>query len=136
MTRNRMSSLLVGLAAAGFFATAAIHSTGYDSVTALAAQGPADVQALMPALWLAFSFDLIVIGLILGVVAFRPARSTRLVVAVAALCPLCVAALQIRYIGFIVPTAILLGLSALTLIAASVIPSNPDSSKERMRDMG
>jgi hypothetical protein len=125
-----MGSLLVGLAAAGFFATAAIHSTGYDSVTALAAQGPEDMQALMPALWLAFSFDLIVIGLILGVVAFRPARSSRLIVAVAALCPLGAVALQLRFIGFILPTAILLVLSTLTLTAASVIPANSGSIRE------
>ncbi len=125
-----MGSLLVGLAAAGFFATAAIHCTGYDSVTALAAQGPEDMQALMPALWLAFSFDLIVIGLILGVVAFRPARSSRLIVAVAALCPLGAVALQLRFIGFILPTAILLVLSTLTLTAASVIPANPGSIRE------
>jgi hypothetical protein len=130
MNRKTMGSLLVGLAAAGFFATAAIHSTGYASVAALAAQGPTDMQALMPALWLAFSFDLIVIGLILGVVAFRPARSSRLIVAVAALCPLGAVALQLRFIGFILPTAILLVLSTLTLTAASVIPASPGSIRE------
>ena len=122
MTRAQLGSLLTGLAGAGFLGTAALHGTGYDSVTQLAAQGPAELQALMPALWVAFSLDLVVIGLILAVVARRPIPRDRLLLAVAAFSPVGAALLQIRFLGFIPPSAILLALGAFTLTAAVVVP--------------
>lgn len=122
MTRVQLGSLFTGLAGAGFLGTAALHGTGYDSVTQLAARGPAELQALAPALWLAFSLDLVIIGLILAVVARRPIPRDRAVLAVAALSPIGAALLQIRFLGFILPTAILLALGAFTLTAAVVVP--------------
>lgn len=77
-----------GLAALGYFGTAWIHSTGFDSVTALATEGPEEMAGLGPALWLAFSLDLIVLGLIILGAALRRGGAARAVIAVAALCPL------------------------------------------------
>ena len=123
MTRRGIGTGLTAAAAVAFVATAAIHATGYDSVTALAAEGPADLATLVPALWLAFSVDLAVIGLMLGVVALRVAAGARLILVLAALCPLGAAGLQMRFLGFIAPTAILLFVAALTLVAAGVRPA-------------
>ncbi len=122
MTRAQLGSLLTGLVGAGFLGTAALHGTGYDAVTRLAAEGPTELQALVPALWVVFSLDLVVIGLMLAVVARRPMPRDRLLLAVAAFCPIGAALLQIRFLGFIPPSAILLALGAFTLTAAVVIP--------------
>ncbi len=122
MTRQRAGSILSGISAAGFLGTALLHSTGYDSVTRLAEQAPAELRAMAPALWLVFSFDLVVLGLIVAVFAIRPSSVGRIVLVLAALCPLSAAVLQLRFFGFIPPTAILLAVGGLTLIAAAVLP--------------
>ena len=124
MTRRRIGTALTAAAAISFVATAGIHSTGYDSVTALAREGPADLAALVPALWLVFAFDLVIIGLMVGVVAIRGATGGRMIMVLAALCPLGAAGLQIRFLGFIPPTAILLTVAALTVVAAGVRPAS------------
>lgn len=131
MPRRRLGRALTLAAALSFVATAGIHLTGYDSVTALASEGPADLAALVPALWLAFSLDLAVIGLILGVVAIRLAAGGRLILVVAALCPLGAAGLQLRFLGFIPPTAILLAVAGLTLVAAGVRPAGGQDAAGR-----
>lgn len=122
MTRKKAGSLIAGVAAASFLGTAALHSTGYDTISQLAEQAPADLAALAPALWLAFSFDLSVVGLIVAVIAIRPSTPGRLVLVVAAISPLSAAALQLWFIGFMPPTAILLIVVGLTIIAAGVLP--------------
>ncbi len=121
MTRRKTGRILAGVAAAGFFATAWLHGTGYDSVTQLAGTGPRELESLVPALWLSFSFDLVVLGLIVAAVAWRPSTSSRAVLAIAALAPLAGAGLQLRFIGFVPPTAILIALGGLTLAAAAAL---------------
>lgn len=116
--RHAMGRVLAGLAALVYIATAWLHSTGFDAVTRLAREGPSDLAALMPALWLVFSLDLVVVGLVIAVVTWRPSGAGRLVVAIAALCPLGAAGLQLRFLGFIPPTAVLLADGALALVAA------------------
>lgn len=120
MTRRRIGTALTVVAALAFFATAGIHSTGYSSVTALTADASPDLAALVPALWLAFSMDLVVVGLIVGVVAFGTVRGGRPILFCAALNPLGAAGLQVYYLGFIPPTAVLLTVATLTLAAAAV----------------
>jgi hypothetical protein len=44
-----------------------------------------------------------------------------LILVIAAICPLAAAGLQIRFLGFIGPTAILLGVGILTLVAAATV---------------
>ena len=124
MNRQREGSILAALAALGFFATAALHCTGYNAVMQLAEQAPKDLQVLVPALWIAFAFDLVVVGLIVGVVALRPGTTARLLLVFAAACPVGAAGLQMGFLGFIPPTGILLGVGGLTLIAAGVLPNN------------
>lgn len=118
--RVRAGRVLAGLAALGCFATAALHSTGYPSIARLATGLPGMMGAAMPAVWLGFSLDLTVIGAVIGLLAIRPGPGARLILGVAALCPLGAAGLQLRFIGFITPTAILLTLGFMTLTAAAL----------------
>lgn len=129
ISRTTLGRSVTGLAALGYFATAWIHATGFHSITALAAEGPDEMAALTPALWLAFSLDLVVLGLVIVVAALRRGGPARAVIAVAALCPLGAAVLQLRYIGFIPPTAMLLTIGTMALVAALVTPGRP------LRDM-
>ncbi len=122
MTRQRAGSIIAAFASVGLIATAALHSTGYNSVAQLALQAPTELHALVPALWLAFALDLAVVGLIVGVVAFRPTTSGRLILVIAAVSPLGAAGLQLWFLGFIPPTGILLGVGGLALLAAGVLP--------------
>ncbi|MDH4044794.1 MAG: hypothetical protein OEY20_04485 [Gemmatimonadota bacterium] len=122
MTRLRTGSILAGLTALGFLGTAVLHSTGFPAVTELAADVPSDLGPLMPALWLVFSLDLTVLGLIIAVVTWRPAPIGRPILAIAALSPLGTAILQLATIGFVPPTAILCGIAVLALVAAAVLP--------------
>ncbi len=113
---------LAGVSCLGFLGTAALHGTGYRSVARAATQIEGVLGAAVPALWLMFSLDLLVLGLVAGTVAARPGRSARPILAFAALCPLGAAALQIRFIGFVAPTAVLLALGAITALAAAIGP--------------
>lgn len=121
MTRRQLGSTLAGLAAAGFIGTAALHATGYGPVTEMARRAPPELTALTPALWLSFSFDLCVLGLIVIVVALLQMRGGWLVLALAAINPLVAAGLQVKFLGFIGPTAILIALGCLTLAAAAAL---------------
>ncbi len=87
---------MAGLAALGFLGTAALHSTGYDSIVHAAKNVPGFLGQVMPALWLAFSLDLTVLGLIVGILAHRPADVGRPIPVIAALCPLAAAGLQLE----------------------------------------
>jgi len=128
MSRKKLATLTTVLTGLGFFATAGIHLTGLDSIRALAAQGPSDLEALAPALWISFSLDLVVLGLILLVVAIRPIGPARLVVAICGLAPLGAACLQLCYLGFIPPTAILLTIAVLAFGSAALIGDTPHSA--------
>lgn len=131
MTRQKAGSIIAAVASVGFIATAALHSTGYKSVTQLAMRSPAELQALVPALWLAFALDLTVVGLIVGVVALRPGATGRLILGMGAACPLSAAGLQLWFLGFIPPTGILLGIGGLTLVAAGILPRGGDEPAGR-----
>ena len=120
MTRDRGARLLAGLAAFGFLGTAALHSTGYDSIVHMAKNVPGFLGHVMPALWLAFSLDLTVLGLIVGILALRPADVGRPILVIAALCPLAAAGLQLKFIGFIPPTGLLIALGVLTWASAAM----------------
>ena len=120
MKRGQVGRIVAGISALGFFGTAALHSTGYPSITRLATGVPGMFGAAMPALWLAFSIDLTVVGVVVALVAIRPGPAARLILGVAAACPLGAAGLQIRFIGFVTPTAILLAVGFVTLTAAVI----------------
>ncbi len=123
MNRNKFASLITAVSAVGFIATAGLHSTGYDSIVALAGQAPPDLRSVLPALWLMFSFDLFILGLILSVTAIWPFGNARFIVAIAGLCPISAAVLQLIYVGFIPPAAILICLGVLCFVAAVLNPT-------------
>ncbi len=127
MRRDPVGRALAGISCAGLLGTAALHGTGYPSIARAAARVQGVLGAAIPALWLRFSLDLLVVGLIVGTVAARPGRSARVILGLAALCPLGAAGLQIRFIGFVGPTAILLVVAAATIAAAAVGPEPPDT---------
>jgi hypothetical protein len=129
MTRERVARFLVGLAFLVFLGTAALHSTGYDSVVRLAKDVPGLMGRVMPGLWLSLSFDLTVLGLIVGILAWRPRDVARPILAIAGLCPLSAAGLQLRFIGFVPPTGILLVLGVLTWTTAAVWPGHFNSTR-------
>lgn len=120
MTRQRWARILAGLTALGFVGTAALHATGYRSVVGLAEEVPGIMGDVMPALWLVFSSDLTVLGLIVGVLALRPRDVARPILVIAALCPLAAAGLQLRSIGFVPPTGILIAVGLLAWASAAV----------------
>lgn len=123
MTRQKLGRILAGMAAFGFIGTAILHYTGYDSIIQLAEKGPEELQVLVPALWLSFSINLIIPGTIVAVIAFRPSRLSRLILIILALCPISAAILQILFLGFIPPTAILFADGILAIVAAGILPS-------------
>jgi hypothetical protein len=53
------------------------------------------------------------------------------VLAVAALTPLGAAGLQMRFLGFIPPTALLIALGSITLTAAALLGRDPQPSRDR-----
>ncbi len=121
MNSRRAGAVLGFLAALGFVATAGLHATGYGSVSRLAGEAPAELAPLIRALWLFFSFDLVIFGLIIAAVANTQMLGGWLIVVIAALCPLAAAGLQIGFLGFIGPTAILLGIGILALVAGATL---------------
>jgi predicted anti-sigma-YlaC factor YlaD len=119
MGPKRLRSVLGIGSAFGFLATAGLHMTGYSSIVDLARQAPEDVRSLMPPLWVSFSVDLVVLGLIVLVAVWHPSRMSGFVVALAGLVPAIAAGLQVAYLGFIPPTAILVVLALTTWAAAN-----------------
>lgn len=120
MTRDQVGRLLAAVACLGFLGTAGLHSTGYDSAVRLGNEVPGVMGEAIPMLWLGFSFDLAVLGLIIGVLVARPRDVARPILAIAALCPFSAAGLQLAFIGFVPPTAILIVLGVVTWAGAVV----------------
>jgi len=124
MTRGQAGRALAGLAALGLLGTAVLHGSG-TSVVRLAEESPGVLRKVVPALWLAFSFDLTVVGLIVAVTAFRPDTSSRAILVVASACPFAAAALQLHYIGVVPSTAIPIAVGLLTMAGAAALPPPP-----------
>lgn len=124
MTRKQVARLLAAVACLGFLGTAGLHSTGYDSAVRLAEQVPGVIGEVIPMIWLAFSIDLAVIGLIVGILVVRPRDVARPILVVSSICPFAAAGLQLASIGFVPPTAILIGLGIVTLAGAVVWPGD------------
>lgn len=121
MTQESVGGILAWAAAAGFLGTAVLHSTGYSSVTDLAEESPGGLDVLVPALWLAFSLDLIVVGLIIAIVAWKRPQGGGLILAVGSMCPFGAAVLQVIFLGFVPPTGILLVVGGVAVVAAGFL---------------
>ena len=119
MTKQERASKLAGAAAVALILTAAFHATGLPRFNRLAAEAGGALVAFVPPLWIAFSIDLVALGLIAAIIAARPGPNGRLVLLTLALPPLGAAVLQVLYLGWILPTTILV-LDAVLLIAAAL----------------
>jgi len=128
--RTKVPSFLGIATALGFLATAGLHATGYSSVAALARRASGELGALVPALWLSFSVDLSVVGVILGFAAWRPTRLSRVVFACAGFLPASAAGLQLAYLGFIPPTAILIALAVAAWATAILMRAHPEPRRQ------
>ena len=115
MTKERVATVTAAVGAGLLFATAGLHLSVYSSIVG---QTPADLQPLMAALWVAGGASLITAALL--AVAATPLFIVRrrALLGIAALTPLSIAAVQILYLAFLPPTALLL-LDAVVLIVAA-----------------
>jgi hypothetical protein len=109
----------------GLLLTAGLHGSGYPEIAKLAGASGGDVKLLLPDLWLGFSLHYLILGTLVLFAAGPRNQLTARLLAVAALVPLGDALLQIAYLGFIPPTAILLVIAALSLVAAAATRNTP-----------
>jgi hypothetical protein len=114
MTKDRAATLSASFGVALLCGTAVVHLMAYASVVSRA---PADLQPIFGAAWVAVGVSLILAALL--AIAATPlfVVRRRALLAIAALTPLSIAVLQIMYLGFIPPTALLLVDAALLLAA-------------------
>ncbi len=117
MSKAHAATLSAFIGVAMLCGTAVFHLAAYDSVVS---RVPADAQPLIAAAWVAGGVSLVLAALLTVAAAplFVVRRGALLVIA--ALTPLSIAVLQIVYLGFIPPTALLL-LDGVVLVAAGVL---------------
>lgn len=86
-TRMTMAKVLLTLAALTLVATAALHGSGYASISKLLGESnlPGALGVSMRALWVDFSVQLIILAALLGVAVARPTPGARIVVLVCGL---------------------------------------------------
>ena len=121
----RMSAILARAAAAAFFVTAALHTSAYRTINALAKTGPVDLRPVVPMVWLGFSLMLVILGLIIWANAGAPvSRNRMLTLVLTGVFAFGAAILQMAFFGFIPPVAILCVDGALA-IAAGLIGTSP-----------
>ena len=120
----RSSPVLARLAAVAFFITAGLHSFAYRTITAISNVGPPDLRPVVPAIWLAFSLMLVVLGLIIASNATAPPSRYRMqTLILAGIFAFGSATLQMIFFGFIPPVAILCVDGALAVAAAVIGPT-------------
>lgn len=105
MTKQRTATVTAAIGAGLLFATAGLHLNAYSSILS---QAPADLQSLIAALWVFCGVSLIIAALL--TIAATPLfiMRRRALLGIAALVPASIAALQLVYLGFMAPTALLL----------------------------
>ncbi len=123
MHRPRLAFVLTAIASAGCFVIAGLHAMGFDTVLRLAREGPPDLPPLVSLLWIQVSADFLVTGVVVAIVAFRPGATARTILIAASLIPLATAGLQLRFLGFLPSTAMVLALGLLMLGAAAAQPA-------------
>ena len=117
MTKERAAAVTAAIGAGLLFATAGLHLSVYSTIMA---QTPADLQPLVAALWVATGVSLIIAALL--AVAATPLFIVRrrALLAIAALIPLSMAAVQIAYLAFLPPTGLLLLDTVVLLVAGEL----------------
>ena len=122
MTKQEGASRLAGAAAVALVLTAAFHATGLPRFSRLGAEAGGALAVFVPLLWIAFSIDLLALGLIAAIIAAWPGPNGRLVLLALALPPVAAAILQMVYLGWILPTTILVLDAGLLIAAALAMP--------------
>jgi hypothetical protein len=117
MTRERLASISASVGAALVFGTAWFHLSAYSSVVDRA---PPELQPLLAALWISGGVSLILSALLAVAVAPLFVVRRRAILGLAALTPLSIAVLQIAYLGFLPPTALLLLDTAVLAVAGQL----------------
>jgi energy-converting hydrogenase Eha subunit H len=114
MTKQRAAAMTAAIGAGLLFATAGLHLNAYSFIVA---QAPADLRSLIAALWVFCGASLIISALL--TIAATPLFIVRrrALLGIAALIPATIATLQLLYLGFMAPTALLL-FDAAVLVAA------------------
>src|SRR5262245_4978806 len=108
MNKLRTTNILIGITAALLLITGALHLSAAGQIGALASSAtPPDVRALLPLLWIAFGIDLVMLAFIVGAIGYENSTGGRLALAAVAIGPIGAAVLQVIYLGFIPPTALL-----------------------------
>lgn len=118
---RKFGSILTGLAGIAFLGTAVLHASGYAWIVEQSSLMTAEAELVVPPLWLMFSANMVILGLILLAVAVRPGRAGPLVVLLAALGPLAAAGLLARGIRLGGPVPVLVSVAGLALVAAAVL---------------
>jgi hypothetical protein len=126
MNMHRPGRLLLGLAALILLAGGAFHGLMYPKAVAMisASNLPARGAVIYKALWLNDAEVVMLIGLIYGVLAWRPAIATRLMLALLSALPLAGALTLYSTVGNFLPGHLLL--TASILAALAVLLSQPD----------
>lgn len=114
MTTERLATLTASAGAALLFASAGLH---FNALGFIAAQAAPAIRPLLSALWIACGTSLVIAGLLTVAVTPLFVVRRRALLTVAALIPLSIAVLQVIYLGFMSPTALLLVDTALLLVA-------------------
>jgi hypothetical protein len=109
-----MATVTAAIGAGLLFGTAGFHLSAYSAVVA---QAPTDLRPLMGAAWVAVGASLLISGLLAVVATPLFIVRRRALLGIAALTPVSIALLQIAYLGFLLPTALLL-FDAVVLVVA------------------
>ncbi len=123
MTRYKTAQILTGVAAFGFFVAAGLHISGYRQVLLQAQQGFSGLAPLVSALWLVFAAAMVILGVMVTLVALGRVTGGRWILALAGCFPLITVLLQLRFLGFIPPVAILSTVAAVSFGAAIAFPT-------------
>lgn len=114
MTKERAATLAASVGAGLLFFTAGLHFQAHSSIVS---QAPVALQPLVAALWVACGVSVVIAALLAIAVTPLFIARRRALLGIAALTPLSIAILQVVYIGFMTPTAILL-LDTIVLLVA------------------
>ena len=117
MTKERVATVTAAIGAGLLFATVALHLSAYSAVVA---QAPTDLRPLMAALWVAGGASLIIAALLAVAVIPLFIVRRRALLGIAALTPLSIAGVQIAYVGFLPPTALLLFDAVILVVAGEL----------------
>lgn len=117
MTKERAATLTASVGAGLLFLTAGVHLQAYSYIVS---QAPTALQPLMAALWVFVGISLVIAALLAIAVAPLFIVRRRALLGIAALIPLSTAILQIVYLGFMAPTALLLLDAGVLLLAGEL----------------